>query len=131
MPRDFSKDQIEAVQDALRRMQRALTQKQIAELIGTDQSTISGILSGRQGVRHALAERIALLSGMTLAELFGTPLTKRRPFALEAAIAFAHANGIPKESTEDYEKFEAYPDGSAENIYFEIKSHHTRRLRGK
>ena len=54
-----------------RRKSLGLTQRQLAELAGTDQSHISRLEQGRKGATTAMLHRIAQALGLSLAELLG------------------------------------------------------------
>lgn len=52
------------------RLQRGLTQEQLAEAVGRSVDTVSNIETGRLGTRIDTASKLAAVLGTTLAELF-------------------------------------------------------------
>ncbi len=117
--RDLTEKQMENLRSVLRGLLTGLTQKQVAERIGKGPSTVSGILSRRQRASLALAHRIADAADIPIDEIMGK--LPKRPYALDAAIRFAHATGIPESVTAEFAKT-ADLTAPAEDLYFEIRA---------
>ncbi len=121
--RDLTEKQMENLRAVLRGLLTGLPQKQVAERIGKRPSTVSGILSKRQFASLALAHRIAKAAEISIDEIMGKPTQalSKRAYALDAAIRFAHATGIPESVTAEFAKT-ADLAAPAEDLYFEIRA---------